>query len=156
MTTVARTGSRWTDQQLDEATGGVVSRSYVTNLSKGRIDNPGYEKMAAIARAMGFPPEAWFEDAPESGTLAAPAQGQDLAVRVGHLFETVRHPRTGEPCTDAEVARMSAGVLTEEDVEGMRTGKVPDPTVGQVVALAAVGKGEPCSRSGPMECSLNS
>jgi hypothetical protein len=33
-------GSRWTGQQLDEATGGVVSRSYVTNLRKGRIENP--------------------------------------------------------------------------------------------------------------------
>ncbi len=33
---------------------------------------------------------------------------------------------------------MSAGVLTEEEVEGIRTGKIPDPTVGQVAALAAV------------------
>ena len=32
-------GSRWTGQQLDEATGGVVTRSYVTNLRKGRIEN---------------------------------------------------------------------------------------------------------------------
>ena len=51
-------GSRWTGQKLDEATGGVVSRSYFVNLRKGRIDNPGYEKMRAIAKAMGFPPEA--------------------------------------------------------------------------------------------------
>jgi hypothetical protein len=51
-------GSRWTGQQLDEATGGVVTRSYVTNLRKGRIESPGYEKMLAIAKAMGFPPEA--------------------------------------------------------------------------------------------------
>ena len=50
-------GSRWTGQQLDEATGGVVTRSYVTNLRKGRIESPGYEKMAAIAKSMGFPPE---------------------------------------------------------------------------------------------------
>ena len=50
-------GSRWTAQHLDEATGGVVTRSYVTNLRKGRIESPGYEKMAAIAKAMGFPPE---------------------------------------------------------------------------------------------------
>jgi hypothetical protein len=33
-------GSRWTGQKLDEATGGVVPRSYVTNLRKGRIENP--------------------------------------------------------------------------------------------------------------------
>ena len=55
-------GHRWTGQQLDEATGGVVRRSYVTNLRKGRIENPGYEKMRAIAKAMGFAPEVWFED----------------------------------------------------------------------------------------------
>lgn len=42
-------GTRWTGQKLDEATGGVVARSYVTNLRKGRIENPGYEKMRAIA-----------------------------------------------------------------------------------------------------------
>jgi hypothetical protein len=28
-------GSRWTGQKLDEATGGVVPRSYFTNLRKG-------------------------------------------------------------------------------------------------------------------------
>src|SRR5215203_3709523 len=72
-------GSRWTGQQLDEATGGVVTRSYVTNLRKGRIENPGYEKMLAIARAMGFPPEGWFEDAP--GARTAPVEGRDLAGR---------------------------------------------------------------------------
>jgi hypothetical protein len=42
-------GHRWTGQQIDDATGRVVTRSYVTNLRKGRIDNPGYEKMRAIA-----------------------------------------------------------------------------------------------------------
>jgi hypothetical protein len=42
----------------EAATGGVVTRSYFTNLRKGRIENPGYEKMRAIARAMCFAPEA--------------------------------------------------------------------------------------------------
>jgi hypothetical protein len=32
-----------------------VTRSYVTNLRKGRIENPAYEKMRALAKAMGFP-----------------------------------------------------------------------------------------------------
>jgi transcriptional regulator with XRE-family HTH domain len=127
-------GSRWTGQNLGEATGGVVTRFYVTNLRKDRIENPGYEKLLAIARAMGFPPALWFED----GDRPAPAEGQDLASRVGQLFGTMRHPKTGEPYTDADVARRSAGVLTEEEVAGMRTGKVPDPTMGQVAALAAV------------------
>jgi hypothetical protein len=41
--------SRWTGQQLDEATDGVVARPYFVNLKKGRINGPGYQKMAAIA-----------------------------------------------------------------------------------------------------------
>jgi hypothetical protein len=55
-------GSRWTGQQIDEATDGLITRSYFVNLRKGRIRSPGHEKMAAIAKAMGFPPEAWFVD----------------------------------------------------------------------------------------------
>jgi transcriptional regulator with XRE-family HTH domain len=56
-------GRKWSGKDLREATGGVVSSSYVTHLRKGRIENPGYEKLKAIAEAMGFPPELWFEDA---------------------------------------------------------------------------------------------
>ena len=59
-------GSRCGGQDLHNATGGVVTRSYVTNLRKGRIENPGYEKLKVIAKAMGFPPELWFEDAVEN------------------------------------------------------------------------------------------
>jgi transcriptional regulator with XRE-family HTH domain len=55
-------GRRWSGQAIDEATGGIVTRSYITNLRKGRRENPGYEKLRAIAKAMGFPPEVWFED----------------------------------------------------------------------------------------------
>ena len=55
-------GRRWSGQEIDDATGGIVTRSYVTNLRKGRIENPGFEKMRAIAKAMGFPPQMWFEE----------------------------------------------------------------------------------------------
>jgi transcriptional regulator with XRE-family HTH domain len=55
-------GSTWGGQDLHGATGGVVTRSYVSNLRKGRIENPGFEKLRAIAKAMNFPPELWFED----------------------------------------------------------------------------------------------
>lgn len=48
-------GRKWTGAELAEATGSVVARSYVTNLRKGRIESPGYEKMRAIAKAMGSP-----------------------------------------------------------------------------------------------------
>jgi hypothetical protein len=44
-------GRRWSGQEIDEATGGVVRRSCQTNLRKGSIENPRYEKMRAIADA---------------------------------------------------------------------------------------------------------
>jgi transcriptional regulator with XRE-family HTH domain len=137
-------GHRWTGQQLDEATGGVVSRSYVTNLRKGRIENPGYEKMRAIAKAIGFPPEEWFEDGLNKERSIGQAEvSYGVAGRLEHLFEVVRNPKTGEPYTNAEVARMTLGDLSEEDVERIRTGAIGDPSVGQAAALASVFGVEP-------------
>jgi transcriptional regulator with XRE-family HTH domain len=139
-------GRRWSGQEIDEATGGVVTRSYVTNLRKGRIENPGYEKLAAMAKAMGFAPEVWFEDGLGEGSFATIGQAEQsrgVAGRLEHVFEVVRNPKTGEPYTSAEVARMTLGDLSEEDVERIRTGAVSDPTVGQVAALASVFGVEP-------------
>jgi len=137
-------GHRWTGQQRDEATRGVVTRSYVTNLRKGRIENPGYEKMRALAKAMGFAPEVWFEEGLVDGRprgLAEESGG--VAGRVEHLFDAVRNPKTAKPYTNAEVARMTLGDLSEEDVEKIRTGAISDPSVGQVAALASVFGVEP-------------
>jgi len=132
-------GRKWSGQEIDEATGGVVSRSYVTNLRKGRIENPGYEKLAAMAKAMGFPVEVWFEDGLcEGRTIEQAEESRGLAGRLEHLFEVVTNPKTGEPYTNAEVARMTLGDLSEEDVERIRTGAISDPTVGQIAALASV------------------
>ena len=49
-------GSRWGGQDLHDASGGVVTRSYVSNLRKGRLENPGFEKLRAKAKAIAFPP----------------------------------------------------------------------------------------------------
>jgi transcriptional regulator with XRE-family HTH domain len=87
-------GHRWTGQQLHEATGGVVTRSYVTNLRKGRIESPGYEKLAAMAKAMDFPPEVWFEDGLGEGRSIGQSEGSHgVARRLEHVFEVVRNPR---------------------------------------------------------------
>ncbi len=41
-------GSKWGDQDLHDATGGVLTRSYVSDLlRKGTIENPGFEKLRA-------------------------------------------------------------------------------------------------------------
>jgi transcriptional regulator with XRE-family HTH domain len=132
-------GHMWSGQEIDEATGGVVTRSYVTNLCKGRIENPGFEKLRAIAKAMGFAPEVWFEDGLGEGrSIGQTEDSRGVAGRLEHLFEVVRNPKTGEPYTNAEVARMTLGDLSEEEVERIRTGAVSDPTVGQVAALVSV------------------
>src|ERR671916_96898 len=137
-------GRKWSGQEIDEATGGVVTRSYVTNLRKGRIENPGYEKLAAMAKAMGFAPEEWFEDGLGEGRSIGQAEGsRGLAGRLEHLFEVVRNPKTGEPYTNGEVARMTLGDLSEEEVERIRTGSVGDPTAKQISALAGVFGVEP-------------
>jgi transcriptional regulator with XRE-family HTH domain len=137
-------GRRWSGQQIDEATGGIVTRSYITNLRKGRIENPGYEKMRAIAKAMGFAPEVWFEEHLGDGrpTIQGGAS-RGVASRLEHLFEVVRNPKSGEPYTNGEVARMTLGDLSEEDVERIRTGALSDPSVGQVAALAGAFSVEP-------------
>jgi transcriptional regulator with XRE-family HTH domain len=124
-------GRKWSGQEIDEATGGVVTRSYITNLRKGRIENPGYEKMRAIAKAMGFAPEVWFEDGlGERRSIGQAEASRGVAGLLEHLFEVVMNPKTGEPYANAEVARMTLGDLSEEDVERIRTGAISDPTVG--------------------------
>lgn len=79
-------GSKWTGRRLQEATDGLVPRSYFVNVRKGRIESPGYEKMAAIAKAMAFPPAAWFED----GTDADLDWGLAGALRDEDVRGTVR------------------------------------------------------------------
>jgi hypothetical protein len=58
--------------------------------------------------------------------------------RVNGLFEVIKNERTGEPYTNAEIARMSLGDLTEEEVEGIRNGTISDPSIAQVRTLADV------------------
>jgi hypothetical protein len=100
-------------------------------LRKGKIGNPGFDKLRAIARAMGFSPELWFEEAGEIGHAARieqPPKKRDIAGRLNHLFEVIKNERTGEPYANADVARMSLGDLTEENVGGIRTGTLENPT----------------------------
>ena len=134
-------GRVWSGQEIDVATGGVVTRSYVTNLRKGRIENPGYDKLRAIARTLGFPPELWFDEQIERGSAARQESGRDnvgIAEKVSYLMEVSVNQTIDKPYTDAEVARLSFGDLSEEDVEAIRTGALSDPSVEQITALADV------------------
>jgi transcriptional regulator with XRE-family HTH domain len=140
-------GGKWSGIQLERATGGVLTRSYVTNLRKGRIENPGMDKLAAIAKAMGFPQALWFEEGlPGADGRGAAGTSEGLAVRVERLFDAIKDPRTGETYTSSKIARMSVGDLTKEDVVAMRSGSIADPPLSRVVALARTFGVEPSLR----------
>ena len=88
---------------------------------------------------MGFAPEVWFEDGLGEGRSIGQAEvSRGVAGRLEHLFEVARNPKTRAPYANAELARMTLGDLSEEEVERIRTADVSDPTVGQVAALASV------------------
>src|SRR5215218_5105527 len=113
-------GSMWTGQQIQEATDGFVSRSYVTQLRKGRIANPRLDKLQALAELMGFPPQLWFEDAPDLGGtphVASPEQSESISDRLEALIRTTDE-RSGEQYSNADIARLSMGALTEQEVAG--------------------------------------
>jgi transcriptional regulator with XRE-family HTH domain len=131
-------GGRWGGQELQDATGGAVTRSYVSALRNGHIENPGYDKLRAIARAMNFPVELWFEDSP--GRTAPRADELEeqatIAERLEHLFQAIVDEKKGRPYTEAEVARMSLGGISEQEVARIRSGEISNPTIDQVLALA--------------------
>jgi hypothetical protein len=58
-------GSVWTGADIERATREEVSRFYVSNLRRGKIDDPGFKKIAAISRVMDIPIQAWPEDPPD-------------------------------------------------------------------------------------------
>jgi transcriptional regulator with XRE-family HTH domain len=130
-------GSRWNGKQLEDATGGVVTRQYVSMLRNGHIEDPGYTKLRAIAKAMSFPPELWFEE--RGGSPPVSLVGEEdasISERLEQLFRTLIDEKRGRPYTDAEIARMSLGGITEEEVAGIRSGKIENPTLDQILALA--------------------
>ena len=131
-------GRKWGGQELQDATGGAVTRSYVSALRRGHIENPGYDKLRAIARAMNFPVELWFEDSPARVAPRADEleERATVAERLEHLFQTIIDEKKGRPYTNAEVARMSLGSISEREVAGIRSGEVKNPTIDQVLALA--------------------
>jgi len=95
------------------------------------------DKLAALTKAMGFPPALWFEEG-LSGADGRGAAGrpEGLAGRIGRLFDAIEDPKTGETYTNSKIARMSLGDLSEADVEGLRSGSVSDPPLSHLLALA--------------------
>jgi hypothetical protein len=151
---------RWTPTKMERATDGEVSVSYFSYLRDGRIDIPRADKIERIARAMDFPPELWFrtlhwweevydrwqkgEDVGEElRETSRRGNGRRISRLLNGLFESRISGQTGQPYTNEGVARLSRGVLSEEEVAAMREGRLADPTWAQVLALCDVFEVDP-------------
>jgi hypothetical protein len=148
-------GGSWGGTKMERATGGKVSTSYFSALRDGHIEVPRADKIEAIAGAMGFGPGLWFKDLQwwqeveqgwEQGRGVEVVftrerrrgDGERLSRLLNRLFETKADEETGEPFTNAKVARESGGELTEEDVEALRAGRLANPSWAQILALCDV------------------
>lgn len=135
-------GRRWRGVDFDRATNGYVSGSYVTALSKGRIEEPGLNKLRRISDAMGFPFQEWFEPL-EGDSRAGPEEigypdEDTIAARLNYLFEAIPNDKTGKPFTDEEVAAYTLGRLSEQDVKDLRAGVSTDPSREVLLTLCDV------------------
>ncbi len=137
-------GSKWSDADIEEATGRFVKAPYLSNLKAGRIKQPGLERLRAIARVMGFPPELWLQSQ-DAWKPSPPPAGDEarlgahtLARRLNVLFDVLTNERTGKHFTNRDVAELSKGRLTEEEVEAARAGKLNDLKGAQYLALSDV------------------
>lgn len=156
-------GRSWRGRDFEEATNGFVVGSYITALRKGRIDNPGVQKLKSIADVMDAPFDLWLEEPEdwkrrartyldderyESTALGAvireggpigteePSGSSTLADLLNRLFDEVRNEATGEPYTNREISALTQGRLSEDEVRLMRGGDLSNPTRGQLLALS--------------------
>ena len=89
-------GSRWGGQDLDEATGGVVTRSYVKQPAQGQDREPRLRQAPSDSQGMNFAPELWFEDVENLRDVSAVrpswfVDGEDnLALLDEELLEALR------------------------------------------------------------------
>ena len=55
-------GESWRPTEIEHATGGLVSRSYVCAIAKGKIKSPGVRRLSYIADVIGFPETLWYKE----------------------------------------------------------------------------------------------
>ena len=140
-------GNRWALREIEQATGGSVSASYLSSIRNGRIKKVDGRQRRDTARAMGFPerlwdaePEEWPEILKEERRLgeAGDAPPAPVTVLLEDLFRYARHLITGSAFTESSVAELSDGQLDKDEVRSMRLGEIPDPPESKLLALSEV------------------
>lgn len=135
-------GSLWSGPKMEQATGGVVNSAYFSNLLSGRINQPGLDKLKAIAEAMGFPAQLWLEDPDTWGVSSSEESIRFTSTSVSfsallkNLFESVPNENTGMPFTVPEIAERSGHKLTEAELQQMLAGELETPSLDTVLAIS--------------------
>lgn len=137
-------GAKWKNKEIERATRGFVTGNYITNLKKGRVENPSYERLRAIAETLGFPPELWYQSNLESGAQASEqlealsAAEATLADKLNFLFESQVDPDSGAPPTDRRVSDLTFGRVSEDRLAKARAGEIVDLRAEEYFSLSNV------------------
>lgn len=135
-------GTQWSGPRMEQATGGVVNSAYFSNLLNGRINQPGLDKLKAIAEAMGFPAQLWLEDPDTWGVSSSEESIRFTSTSVSfsellkNLFESVPNESTGTSFTVAEMAERSGQKVTETELQQMLSGELETPSLETVLAIS--------------------
>lgn len=135
-------GTQWSGPRMEQATGGVVNSAYFSNLLNGRINQPGLDKLKAIAEAMGFPAQLWLEDPDTWGVSSSEESIRFTSTSVSfsellkNLFESVPNESTGTSFTVAEIAERSGQKVTETELQQMLSGDLETPGLETVLAIS--------------------
>lgn len=135
-------GDKWTGPRMEKATDGFVNSAYFSNLLNGRINQPGLDKLKAIADVMGFPAQLWLEE-PDTWGVSGPEENIKFASTsvsfselLNSLFDTVTNEHTGAPFSPADISHRTSGRVTEAQVQQMRDGDLESPKVETLLALS--------------------
>lgn len=127
---------------MEQATGGLVNSAYFSNLLGGRINQPGLDKLKAIADVMGFPAQLWLED-PDTWGAFGPEENirftstsVSFAELLNNLFDSITNEQTDQTFSSAEIAARTSGTVTAEQVQQMRNGNLERPTIETMLSLS--------------------
>lgn len=135
-------GSMWSGPKMEQATGGVVNSAYFSNLLSGRINQPGLDKLKAIAEAMAFPAQLWLEDPDTWGVSSSEESIRFTSTSVSfsallkNLFESVPNENTGMPFTVSQIVERSGQKVTEAELQQMLAGELETPSLETVLAIS--------------------
>lgn len=158
-------GGGWTGTKMERATGGRVITSYFSSLRDGHISIPRADKLEWISQAMSFPVQLWFRDLSwweevnqrweSGGDVELESFGETSASTAGAFGKSLDgllavkiNEESGLAYSDEDLSRKTGGVVTPEEISGLRSGDLTDPTWRQVLALSAALDVDPSYWSG--------